>query len=82
MVDKSGGDIGQANAGEQLGLGSQGLNAIGSGGAGVQESIGGTGTATGTADQALQQAQMQANQAMTGSGGNDNINANTTINIS
>ncbi len=82
MVDKSGGDIAQGNAGEQVGLGSQGLNSIGSGGAGVQDSMGGAGSSMGAADQALAQAQMQANQAMSGTGGSDNINANTTINIS
>ncbi len=82
MVDKSGGDVTQASQGAQLGAASQGLNSIGAGGAGVQESIGGAGYATGAASQAIQQAQQQANLAATGSGGDDNINANTTINIS
>jgi hypothetical protein len=82
MVDKSGGDIAQANGAEQLGMSTQGLNAIGTGGAGVQEALGGSGAAVGAADAALQQAQAQANQAMSGTGGSDNINANTTINIS
>ena len=81
MVDKSGGDVLQANQGGQASLASQGLNSIGTGGAGVLESMGGSGTATGAASQAVQQAQMQANMAATGTGGDDNINANTTINI-
>lgn len=83
MVDKSGGDVLQANQGGQAGLASQDLNSVGVGGAGVLESMGGAGAATGAASQALQQAQAQAqaNMASTGSGGDDNINANTTINI-
>lgn len=81
MVDKSGGDVLQANQGGQAGLSSQDLNSVGVGGAGILESMGGAGAATGAASQALQQAQMQANMASTGSGGDDNINANTTINI-
>ncbi len=81
MVDKSGGDSFQANQGGQANLASQDLNAIGAGGVGAVESFGGSGAATGAASQAIQQAQMQANMAATGSGGDDNINANTTINI-
>lgn len=81
MVDKSGGDVLQANQGGQAGLSSQDLNSVGVGGAGVLESFGGSGAAAGAASQALQQAQTQANMANTGSGGDDNINANTTINI-
>ena len=81
MVDKSGGDVLQANQGGQANLSSQDLNSIGAGGAGVLESLGGAGAATGAASQAIQQAQMQGNMAATGSGGDDNINANTTINI-
>lgn len=81
MVDKSGGDVLQANQGGQAGLASQDLNSVGVGGAGVLESMGGAGAATGAASQALQQAQAQANMASTGPGGDDNINANTTINI-
>ena len=81
MVDKSGGDVLQANQGGQGNLSSQDLNSIGAGGAGVLESFGGAGAATGAASQAIQQAQMQGNMAATGSGGDDNINANTTINI-
>ncbi len=81
MVDKSGGDTLQANQGGQASLASQDLNSVGSGGAGVLESLGGTGAATGAASQAIQQAQMQANMASTGSGGDDNISADTTINI-
>lgn len=81
MVDKSGGDVLQANQGGQGNFSAQDLNAIGAGGAGVLESMGGAGAATGAASQAIQQAQMQGNMAATGSGGDDNINANTTINI-
>ncbi len=81
MVDKSGGDVLQANQGGQASLSGQDLNSVGVGGAGVLESFGGAGAATGAASQAIQQAQSQANMANTGAGGDDNINANTTINI-
>jgi len=81
MVDKSGGDATQANAASQLSGLSQGLNSVGAGGAGVVEGAAGMASAMGAADQAIAQAQMQGNQAMTGSGGNDNISADTTINI-
>ena len=82
MVDKSGGDVAQANMGAQGNASSQDLNSVGVGGAGVLEGMGGAGGAMGAAEQAIQQAQAQANMASTGAGGDDNINANTTINIS
>ena len=82
MTDKSGGDVIQGNAAGQANLSAQDLNAVGAAGAGVLESIGGSASSMGAASQAVQQAQMQSSQAMTGSGGDDNINANTTINIS
>ncbi len=47
MVDKSGGDAIQANQGEQLGIGTQDLNAVGAGGAGVVDGFGGAATAMG-----------------------------------
>ncbi|MCB1755634.1 MAG: hypothetical protein KDJ38_08930 [Gammaproteobacteria bacterium] len=81
MTDKSGGDILQANLGGQGNLSGQDLNALGVGGAGIVDGMGGAGAGAGTASQSIQQAQAQANQAVSGEGGDDNINANTTINI-
>ncbi len=81
MTDKSGGDVLQANQGAQANLSAQDLNSVGAAGAGVLESFGGSAASMGAANQAVQQAQGQANQAYTGDGGDDNINANTTINI-
>ncbi len=82
MTDKSGGDALQANQGAQGNASAQDLNSVAAGGAGVLEGFGGDAAAMGAANQAVQQAQNQANAAMTGDGGDDNINANTTINIS
>lgn len=81
MTDKSGGDANQANMGAQGNMSTQDLNSVAAGGAGVQDAIGGTAGAMGAANQAIEQAQQQANMATTGAGGDDNINANTTINI-
>ncbi|HBR98989.1 MAG TPA: hypothetical protein DD979_16670 [Gammaproteobacteria bacterium] len=81
MVDKNGGDIAQANMGTQGNMSAQDLNSVAAGGAGVQEAMGGAADAMGAANQAIQQAQNQANMATSGDGGDDNINANTTINI-
>jgi hypothetical protein len=81
MVDKSGGDAAQANLGEQANASFQGLNSVGSAGAGILEGMGGAAQSMGAASQAVQQAQTQGNIAATGSGGNDNISADTNINI-
>ncbi len=81
MVDKSGGDVYQGNAGLQGNASLQELNSVAAGGAGVLESAGGAAASMGAATQAVQQGQAQANQANTGEGGDDNVNANTTINI-
>ena len=81
MADKSGGDIFQNNAGAQGNLSSQDLNAVGVGGVGAVEGAGGSSAALGAADQYVAQAQSQSNGALSGFGGSDNINANTTINI-
>ncbi len=80
-VNKSGGDAAQGNSGFQGNLSGQDLNSVGVGGAGILEGFGGSGAATGAATQSVDQSQGQANSAYTGSGGDDNINANTSINI-
>ncbi|MDO6461698.1 hypothetical protein Q4485_13390 [Granulosicoccaceae sp. 1_MG-2023] len=81
MADKSGGDIMQSNAGVQGNASDQDLNAVGVGGVGAVDGFGGSSAAMGLAGQYINQAQNQANMAVSGNGGNDNINANTTINI-
>jgi hypothetical protein len=81
MVDKSGGDVAQANLGSQANLSAQDLNSVAAAGAGILEGMGGAAASMGTASQAVQQAQTQGNIAATGSGGNDNISADTNINI-
>lgn len=80
-VNKSGGDVAQGNLGAQGNLSGQDLNSVGVGGAGILEGLGGSAGAVGAATQAVGQSQGQANAAFTGGGGDDNINANTTISI-
>ncbi len=82
MADKSGGDAIQANQGAQGNVSAQDLNAVGAAGAGIVDGMGGNAAAMGAASQAVQQAQNQANAAVTGQGGDDNIQADTNINIS
>ena len=81
MADKSGGDIMQANQGTQANMSAQDLNSIAAAGAGILEGMGGMGSSMGSANQAVSQSMQQGNMAATGAGGNDNINADTTINI-
>ena len=81
MSDKSGGDVMQGNAGMQGNASLQGLNSIGTGGAGVLESMGGSAMSAGMATQAVSQSQSQANTANTGTGGSDNVHADTNISI-
>ena len=82
MADKSGGDALQANQGSQGAISAQDLNALGVGGAGIVDGAGGAGAGAGVASQVLNQGQAQGNAAITGDGGDDNISADTTINIS
>ena len=81
MTDKSGGDVAQGNAAMQGNMSSQMENVIGSGGAGVQDAMGGIGTAAGMANQVVDQGQSQGNMAMSGAGGGDNIQADTNVNV-
>ena len=81
MADKSGGDILQNNAGIQGNASAQDLNAVGVGGVGAVGALGGGASSMGMADQYVAQAQEQMNLGVSGNGGNDNINADTTINI-
>ncbi len=81
MTDKSGGDVVQGNAGSQGSLSAQDLNSVAAAGAGILEGFGGSAASMGAAQQAVNQAQQQGNIGAGGSGGNDNISADTTINI-
>ncbi len=82
MTDKSGGDVLQANQGSQANLSAQDVNSIAAAGAGILGGLGGNAASMGAAQQAVSQVQGQGNIAATGDGGDDNINANTNINIS
>ena len=82
MADKSGGDVLQANQASQGSLGVQDLNAVSAAGAGLIDGVGGSAASLGAAQQTVNQGQAQGNIAATGSGGDDNISADTTINIS
>ncbi len=81
MTDKSGGDVNQANLGNQGSLSAQDLNSVAAAGAGIVDGLGGDAASLGAANQTVQQAQQQGNFASGGSGGNDNISADTNINI-
>lgn len=81
MVDKSGGDAVQGNAAMQGSVSGQVENVIGTGGAGVNEAMGGAGMAAGMAADMISQGQSQGNMAMTGAGGSDNTQADTNINV-
>ena len=81
MADKSGGDVYQGNAALQGNASLQDLNSVAAGGAGVLESLGGLAASSGAANQNVNQNQNQSNSASTGDGGNDNVFADTNINV-
>ncbi len=81
MADKSGGDVYQGNAGLQGNASLQDINSVAAGGAGVLESMGGLATSAAFGDQTVTQNQNQSNSASTGHGGNDNIHADTNVNV-
>ncbi len=81
MADKSGGDTFQGNQGMQGNLSAQDMNAVGAAGAGILEGMGGSAFADAFGTQNVTQNQNQSNSANSGDGGDDNISANTTINI-
>jgi len=81
MVDKSGGDVMQANQGTQASMSAQDLNSVAAAGAGITEGMGGAASSVGAVSGMISQMQTQGNIAATGSGGNDNISADTTGNF-
>ena len=81
MSDKSGGDVFQGNTGMQGNLSTQGLNSIAAAGAGVLEGIGGSAMSSAMGTQTVSQNQNQSNSANTGSGGSDNVHADSNISV-
>ena len=81
MTMKSGGDAYQTNQSAQGNVNLQNINGVAAAGTGVFEGAGGMADAAVNATQGTTQNQAQNNMANTGRGGNDNINANTAINI-
>lgn len=76
-VDKSGGEA--TNFGAQGADSNADLTNVAPGGAGILGGFGGHGFAMGSAESEVEQALRQAGYG--GDGGDDNIEANTTINI-
>ena len=81
MVDKSGGDVFQGNQGMQGNLSAQDMNSVAAGGAGVLEGMGGAAFSDAFGTQSVTQNQNQSNSANTGSGGSDNVHADTTVSV-
>lgn len=80
-TDKSGGDIMQGNLGGQLNGSFQDVTAAGVGGVGAVDAMGGAGMASATGSQTTTQAQHQGNIGASGAAGDDNLHANTNINV-
>ena len=81
MADKSGGDVLQANQGAQGNISAQDINSVAAAGAGVLDSFGGSAISSALGTQAVNQNQTQTNTANTGAGGDDNVHADTNINV-
>ncbi len=81
MADKSGGDAIQGNVGMQGNLSAQDMNAVGAAGAGILEGMGGSAYADAFGTQTVTQNQNQSNTANTGDGGDDNVHADTNVNV-
>ncbi len=81
MADKSGGDVFQANQGAQGNISAQDINSVAAAGAGVLESFGGAAVSSALGNQTVTQNQNQTNTANTGDGGDDNVHADTNINV-
>jgi hypothetical protein len=80
-VNKSGGEVLQANAGSQENANLADVTSAGASGNAFLEGFSGDSFADSMADQATRQALEQANLGIAGDGGDDNIEANTTIRI-
>jgi hypothetical protein len=80
-VDKSGGDVLQANAGSQDSGNLADITSASASGNAFLDGASGDSFADSMADQATRQALEQANMGIAGDGGDDNIQANTSIHI-
>jgi hypothetical protein len=80
-VDKSGGDVLQANAGSQDSGNLADITSASASGNAFLDGASGDSFADSMADQATRQALEQANMGIAGDGGDDNIQANSSIHI-
>lgn len=80
-VNKRGGDVLQANAGSQESANLADVTSAGASGSAFLDGASGDSFADSVADQATRQALEQANLGIAGDGGDDNIEANTSIHI-
>jgi hypothetical protein len=80
-VNKSGGEVLQANAGAQESGNLGDITSASASGNAFLDGQSGDSFADSVADQATRQALDQANQGIAGDGGDDNIEANTSIHI-
>jgi hypothetical protein len=80
-VNKSGGDTLQANAGSQESGNLADITSASASGNAFLDGASGDSFADSMADQATRQALEQANMGIAGDGGDDNIEANTSIHI-
>jgi hypothetical protein len=81
MTDKSGGDVLQGNLASQGNVSGQQVAGVASAGPAILDSVGGGGVLGQFSDQAIQQALAQANIGAGGTGGSDNIHADTNISV-
>ena len=82
MTNKSGGDNTQVQGANQATGGVQDQNSVAAGGTAAVVGLGADALSSGIADQYVDSALSQAALAAGGHGGHDNINTNTSINIS
>lgn len=80
-VNKSGGEVLQANAGSQESGNLADVTSASASGNAFLDGASGDSFADSVADQATRQALEQANMGIAGDGGDDNIEANTNIHI-
>lgn len=80
-VNKSGGEVAQLNAGAQEGVNYADVPTVSTSGNAFLDGHSGDSYAKSVADQATHQSLEQANMGMGGDGGDDNIEANTSIHI-
>ena len=81
MSDKSGGDVMQGNAGMQGNVSMQDVTDVAAAGVGAVDGMGGDALSAAMGNMTTTQNASQGNMAMTGAGGNDNVNADTNINV-